>query len=204
MILPRIFFLNSLEKLVNTVLSVTSEREQLLAPLDGKIIKVIIEPPGIDIVMSFSAQGIQILENYTIEADVELKGSAIAFGFMSFKGRPAHALFTGKVSMNGDSAVGSQFQQLFESINIDWQRQLSAIIGKHTAQKIFDLLRKSKDWFAESSDAMQEDVSEYLQEESKILPAQAEAEMFFDDVDQLRVDSDRLEARIKRLRLLFE
>ena len=50
---------------------------------------------------------------------------------------------------------------------------------------------------------MREDVSEYLQEGSKVLPAQTEADMLFDDVDQLRTDFDRLEARVKRLQVML-
>lgn len=199
MILPRIFFLTSLEKLINTVLGMASYTDHLLAPLSGKVVKIHIDPPGFDIVMSFSEQGIQILENYPAEADVELRGSPVAFGLMSFNGRPTRALFSGKVSMQGDSQVGHHFQQLFESLNIDWQQQLSRVIGIQAAQRIVDFVGQSKQWFAETGDAMQEDVSEYLQEESKLLPAQAEADMMFDDVDQLRADTDRLEARVNRL-----
>jgi ubiquinone biosynthesis protein UbiJ len=199
MILPRIFFLSVLEKLVNTVLGMASDTDHLLAPLSGKIVKIHIDPPGFDIVMCFSGQGIQILENHPAEADVELRGSPAAFGLMSFSGRPTRALFSGAVSMTGDSQIGHHFQQLFESLNIDWQQQLSRIIGTHAARRIADFFGQGKQWFSETGDAMQEDVSEYLQEESKVLPAQAEAEMLFDDVDLLRADADRLEARVKRI-----
>ncbi|MEE9344327.1 MAG: SCP2 sterol-binding domain-containing protein [Methylococcales bacterium] len=199
MILPRIIFLNALEKLVNSVLGMASDTDHLLAPLSGKIVKIHIDPPGFDIVMCFSEQGIQMLENYPAEPDVELRGSPVAFGLMSFSGRPTRPLFSGKVSMQGDSQVGHHFQQLFESLNIDWQQQLSRIIGTHAAQRVADFVGQGKQWFDETGDAVQEDISEYLQEESKILPAQAEADMMFDDVDQLRADSDRLEARVKRL-----
>ena len=199
MILPRIFFLTALEKLINSVLGMTSDADQLLGPLAGKVIKLHIDPPGFDIVMSFSEQGIQVLENYQSEADVELSGSPVAFGMMSFNGRPTRALFSGKVSMQGDSQVGHHFQQLFESLNIDWQQQISRVIGTNASQRVAEFLSQGKQWFAETSEAMQEDVSEYVQEESKILPAQPEADMLFDDVDSLRADCDRLEARVKRI-----
>ena len=199
MILPRIFFLSALEKLVNTVIGMANDADHLLAPLSGKVVKIHIDPPGLEIVMCFSEQGIQMLENYPAEVDVELRGSPVAFGLMSFSGKPTRALFSGEVSMHGDSQVGHHFQQLFESLNIDWQQQLSRILGTHTAQRVADFFGQGKQWFGETGDAMQEDVSEYLQEESKLLPAQAEADMLFDDVDQLRADFDRLEARVKRI-----
>ncbi len=179
-----------------------SDTDHLLAPLSGKIVKIYIDPPGFDIVMCFSEQDIQILENYPAEADVELRVSPVAFGLMSLSGRPTRALFSGEVSMQGDNQVGHHFQQLFESLNIDWQQQLSRIIGTHATQRVADFFGQGKQWFRETGDAMQGDVSEYLQEESKVLPAQAEADMLFDDVDQLRADYDRLEARVKRLQAM--
>ncbi len=199
MILPRLFFLNALEKLVNSVLRIASETDQLLAPLAEKTVKLHINPPEFDLVMYFSEQGIQILENYQGDIDVELSGSPVAFGLMSLSGKPTRALFSGKVSMQGDSQVGHHFQQLFESLDIDWQQQLSRIIGTHPAKRIMDFIGQSSQWFSETNDAMQEDVSEYLQEESRLLPAQPEADMFFDNIDQLRADVDRLEAKVKRL-----
>jgi ubiquinone biosynthesis protein UbiJ len=43
------------------------------------------------------------------------------------------------------------------------------------------------------------DLSEYLQEESRIVPAKPEIEAFMDGVDILRSDVDRLHARVERL-----
>jgi ubiquinone biosynthesis protein UbiJ len=40
---------------------------------------------------------------------------------------------------------------------------------------------------------------EYLQEESRVLAAEAELNYYLDSVDALRADADRLEARIQRL-----
>jgi ubiquinone biosynthesis accessory factor UbiJ len=41
--------------------------------------------------------------------------------------------------------------------------------------------------------------SEFLQEETRDLPAKPEAELFYRHVDTLRMDYDRLAARIARL-----
>lgn len=199
MIFPHIFFLTTLEKLINIVLAMASDGEHLLQPLSGKIVQIHIDPPGFDIIMTFSEQSIQILESIQSEPDVILSGSPVAFGLMSISGTPSRALFSGKISMQGDSKTGHHFQQLFESLDINWQQQLSSILGQNAAQRIMHVIGQGKQWFSETGDAAREDVSEYLQEESRILPAQAEADMFFDDVDQLRANVDRLEARVKRL-----
>jgi ubiquinone biosynthesis protein UbiJ len=47
-----------------------------------------------------------------------------------------------------------------------------------------------------------QDLSEYLQEELRVLPARIEVENFIDDVSQLGMAMDRLEVRLARLRAL--
>ena len=47
---------------------------------------------------------------------------------------------------------------------------------------------------------MEENIREYLQEESRDLPSRYEMDRFADEVDVLRDDVDRLAARLKRLR----
>ena len=199
MLLPRLAFLGVLEKLINTKLGLATNSTQLLTPLTGRTVQIHMEPPRIDLIMAFSEQGIQILENIQQKPDVLLSGSPVAFGLMSISDKPARALFSGKVSMQGDSKTGQHFQQLFESLDIDWQQQLTRILGQAPAKRIMTIIGQGRQWFTETDNAIRENVSEYLQEESRILPAQAEADMFFDEVDQLRADVDRLEARIKRL-----
>ncbi|MCH9696845.1 MAG: SCP2 sterol-binding domain-containing protein [Gammaproteobacteria bacterium] len=198
MLLPRLLLAETLEKLINSVLQLSEEHSQLLTPLDAKVIKLRIDPPGIEINLRFSNSGVQILED-SEHVDVMLQGSPIAFGLMSVRDKPASALFTGQINMQGDSAVGAHFQQLFESLDIDWQTHAKRLLGDRLADKAASLFSQGKRWFSEAGHAMQEDISEYLQEESRVLPAKPEAEMFFEDVDELRLDCERLEARIKRL-----
>ena len=51
----------------------------------------------------------------------------------------------------------------------------------------------------QSAQAMRLNTQEYLQEESRLLPADAELNYYYEQVDQLRLDTERLEARINRL-----
>ncbi len=60
-------------------------------------------------------------------------------------------------------------------------------------------MRSGSDWFSQSIEAMKLNTSEYLSEESKVTPAEAELEYYMDQVDDLRMDIDRLEARVKNI-----
>jgi ubiquinone biosynthesis protein UbiJ len=59
--------------------------------------------------------------------------------------------------------------------------------------------RNTKGWLDQSAQAMRLNTQEYLQEEARLLPAEAELNYYYEQVDQLRLDTDRLEARLNRL-----
>ncbi len=61
------------------------------------------------------------------------------------------------------------------------------------------MLRAGHAWRKELFENLRLDLAEYLQEETRDLPACAEANLFYREVDALSADYERLEARIARL-----
>jgi ubiquinone biosynthesis protein UbiJ len=57
------------------------------------------------------------------------------------------------------------------------------------------------DWVRDSADSLRQDLADYLGEESRMLVGQAEAQARFDELDDMKLALDRLEARIERLAL---
>ena len=76
---------------------------------------------------------------------------------------------------------------------------LSGIVGDIAAHRVGEVVRDLGRWAVETRDTMQQNVSEYLSEESRAVPTQYEADAFRDDVEQLRDAVDRAEARVARL-----
>ena len=70
------------------------------------------------------------------------------------------------------------------------------VIGYQIAQAF----KRAFDWSRESAKNLLQDSADFLRDESRDLVAPAEMEQFLDEVDTLRDDTDRLEARIARLR----
>jgi ubiquinone biosynthesis protein UbiJ len=118
---------------------------------------------------------------------------------MGLGGSPRRALFAGEVVVEGDMNLARRIQRLFEKLDMDWEGLLSHIVGHGLAAHIVSGLRSSHAWRVETVEALQVNVAEYLQEESRELPATFEAEVFYQDVDTLRADCDRLEARVLRM-----
>jgi ubiquinone biosynthesis protein UbiJ len=67
------------------------------------------------------------------------------------------------------------------------------------AHNISNFLRVGQNWSQESINTFKLNTSEFLQEETRNLPAKPEMEIFYRQIDNLRTDFDRLQSRIERL-----
>jgi ubiquinone biosynthesis protein UbiJ len=72
-------------------------------------------------------------------------------------------------------------------------------VGDIAAHRIAGLVNDLRKWSKSAADNFADDVGEYLQEESRDVLSGAEMEIFYQQVDKLRDDTERLKARIDRL-----
>jgi ubiquinone biosynthesis protein UbiJ len=168
------------------------------AALQGKVIAVNLT--GTDFTLYFlpDAEGIKVLTYYEGEPDTLLRGTPAGFARLALEARE-DVLFHGAVEISGDTETGQAFQDLLTGVDWDWEEQLSQLTGDIIAHQIGELVRKGQKWLGETGETLQQDLSEYLQEEARLLPARIELNTFLDKVDQLRSDTDRLSARVERL-----
>ncbi len=188
-----------LESAINTVIGLDEEILPQFAKLEDKVIAI--ECLDLELSLYFlpHAQGLKLLTDYNGQADTLLRGSAIALLGMSYRQRPEKSLFSGEVKITGDTELGQRFQTLLQSIDIDWEEYLSQLIGDVPAHQVNRALKWGKEKQQKTMDTLQQNLAEYLQYEVDTLPSKPATENFIHQVDQLRTDLDRLEARIQRL-----
>ena len=143
--------------------------------------------------------GIIILSDFDGEADTTLSGTPLALAKLGVSDDAASILFSGEVKISGDTRLGNQFKKILARTSIDWEEQLSQYVGDAVAHQLGNAVRDFSQWFARSKHSLQMDVGEYLQEESRLVPSNAELNRFVTDVDLLRESVDRLEARVSRI-----
>ena len=66
------------------------------------------------------------------------------------------------------------------------------------AHSIGSVNSKISHWMKDSKNVIEQNISEYLQEEQKILPSQYEFNKFQTAVNKLRDDVDRIEIKFKK------
>lgn len=194
------FFTSALEEALERFIALDANSHDYLAPLAGRVIALRVMPFRYHVYLCPTRSGVQLLDRIAGEPDAVLAGTPLAFVRLGLSESPRHALFGGDVTIEGDTDVARRFQALFERLDIDWEGWLARYTGKALAGRIAGLLRSTHAWRVQLFENLRMDVAEYLQEESRELPASAEAELFYREVDVLRADQDRLQARIERLR----
>jgi ubiquinone biosynthesis protein UbiJ len=191
--------MSALETALNKFLALNQNSGAFLAPLAGKIIAVTITPFNETIYLCPSFDSIQILDYTQDQPDTQLTGSIFALGLMGLSSKPMRSIFSGEVKIEGDMNTGRKFQELFAKLDINLEQQLARYTGDNIARNISQFFRAGQNWSKESIETFSLNASEFLQEETRDLPAGPEVDIFYSQVDKLRTDFDRLQSRVQRL-----
>lgn len=198
MSLPQLL-IASVETAFNRYLSLDPEALPRLADMEGKIIAIEIKGLNECLYLFPGDDGIMVLSDFDGDADTTLSGTPLALAKLSLSEDAAAVLFSGDVTISGDTRLGHRFKKILAQVDIDWEEQLSKVVGDIAAHQVGNALRGFGQWFDRSKHSMELDAGEYLQEESRLLPARAEIERFIHQVDELRESVDRLQARMQKL-----
>jgi len=190
--------LAGLEITLNRYLSLDPETLSRLAGMTGKLIAIELRGVGITLYMAPHSGGIQLLREFDGSADAVISGTPLALARVGI-GEERGLLFAGEVQISGDVTLGQRFESVLRELDIDWEEQLSHLVGDAAAHQVGNLVRDALQWGAKSVDTLGRDLTEYLQEESRQLPQRDEVNKFLAAVDVLRNDVERLDARVKRL-----
>ncbi|MGR9073277.1 MAG: ubiquinone biosynthesis accessory factor UbiJ [Gammaproteobacteria bacterium] len=192
-------FMEAAETVLNRYLSMDEDAGHFLKPLVGKVIAVRVMPFGWTFYLCPSQDNIQILEQCSETPDTILTGSASALGMMGLSSSPMRSVFSGEVTIEGDMDTGRKFQAFLARLDPDFEEALSRFTGDVVAHRLFRWARAGRQWGEDAVETLGLNVKEFLQDETRDLPAEPEIEIFFREVDRLRVDCDRIVARCERL-----
>jgi ubiquinone biosynthesis protein UbiJ len=141
-----------------------------------------------------------LLDQFDGQADTIINSNPIGLIRLSLlPASKARSLFNDKVRMSGDIELGQKVKQLFDEMDIDWEGHLAHFTGDVVAHQIGSLVRQGIAFKRQFSESMRQNVTEYLQEELRVLPSRNELDDFYNDVDELSLDVDRLQAHVNQL-----
>ena len=188
-----------IELAINRVLQLDEDILPRLQTLQGKVIAIEVRGLDVSLYLIPEINKLSVYGRFEGEPDTTLRGTPLALMRMGLVKHAGDVLFAGDVEISGDVELGQQFSEILQALDIDWEEHLSHLTGDLLAHKLGNVVRGALSWGQQTMDTLGQDVAEYLQEESETVPNQDEAEGFMSQVDVLRTDVDRMEARVKRL-----
>lgn len=189
----------ALETALNRYLALDENKELLLYPLIGKVIALNIQPFNETVYLCPNTDNIQIIDQMTGQPDTTISGSVWALGLMGISSKPMRSVFSGEITIEGNIHIGKQFQEVFKKLDINLESLIAQYTGDDLAGRIGEFFRSGQEWGKETIETFKLNTTEFLQEETRDLPAKPEVDIFYQGVDDLGTACDRLESRIERI-----
>lgn len=137
------------------------------------------------------------------QADATLSGSSRALLALVFSDDPAAALHHPEITLAGDVHLIQQLHREITRADSGIEDILAAIIRPFADDTAFALAARAaqsaRDTVQQGARELSLASTDFLQEESGLLPTRAEIRLSHDRLDRLRLRLDRLQARIEQL-----
>jgi ubiquinone biosynthesis protein UbiJ len=104
-----------------------------------------------------------------------------------------------RADLKGDLEIAERYANLLKLARPDLEGEVAKWVGDIPAHALGEAARGARAWLGRAAAALRMNTAEYLQEESRAMPAPLEAQAFFADIEKLRDDVERAAARLIRL-----
>lgn len=166
--------------------------------LAGKSIRVEVSDLNLILPFEITPQGFKACDA-DHPSDAVIKGHACDLLAVSHALSNAKPIALDKLTIEGDIELVQDLQNVFQSLEIDWEERLSTVIGDVAAHKVGNIFRTAYYYQQDTFSTIQKNLSEYLTEELAIFSPSEEIEDHHSDVSEFRNDVERLAARITML-----
>jgi ubiquinone biosynthesis protein UbiJ len=190
-------FIDTVNKAMNKSLSYDLISVKKLDAFDDKVIKVELDATPFEFYIQVKDRKINLSKNHTGTVDTTIKGTPISIFAMSAE-EPIAGIKN--VQINGDANTGQFFAKWLKNLKPDWEEAWCDLLGDGMGVRVSKIAKGMLDFGKKFKDSMIRNTNEYLVEESRDLIAPAEMEVFLDDVDDLKADTERLEQQINALK----
>jgi ubiquinone biosynthesis protein UbiJ len=188
-----------LELAINQVLQLDPASRARLAPLAGSSLAVTLQRPAFTVFVIVHADRLQLSPHNEGPITTTVTGSPQALASLLLQRHSLTSLQGTGVEMRGSTAFAQALQQLLLGLDIDWEFQLSRLLGDIPTRIVADSVRATSDYVQRTASRVRNDIGDFLLEEGRLLPTAGEMERFADDLQALTLRIDRAAARLALL-----
>ena len=197
--------LQALQFAIHQALSLDSSISEKLLPLNHKVIEIIISPLKVHFYICIEGGKLLLKTQSSQPPDTIIYSNPMGLIRLSFlPSSKMRSIFNDQIKISGDIELGHELKKIFDNMYIDWEGHLAYFTGDVVAHHIGKVMRKGRDFRKSYTESFKKSSKEYLVYELQSTPSQAELDTFYEDVDELRLRNERLEAHIQFLLAHYE
>lgn len=186
-------------RFVNAVLDLDPESRQRLKKLEGKAINIELRPFHFIFHCTFINDKLQFVYHESLQAEATIRGTPLQMLGVMIDKQNRQRFFADDLTIEGDAEAAQQLIDLFDRLDIDWEEILSHFVGDIPAHHGGSLFRRALSWVKRAGSELTQDLNEYTHEEAMWFPTREALNDFFNEIDTLKMDADRLEVKINML-----
>lgn len=184
-----------IENLLNRNLGASPRARELCAELREQRIAITMSGTPLRIAVESTGDSLRLSRAAAGEFHAEIEGSPV--NLVALAGPAPEALLQrGAVKIRGDVELAQRYRELALLLRPDFEEELSRFVGDAPAHQAVRLALGALAFGRRAASTTALNAAEYLAHESGDLVPRPEAAVFFEGVDRLREDVDRLEARL--------
>lgn len=189
----------AIENLLNRNLPRSPRALELCEALKGRTVRIDAQPLGWTLVIEALGTSVRLTKAADgREPDARIAGSLMSLALLAGP-EPEEVIRRGDVSIRGDAEVAQKFRELAMLLKPDVEEELSRLIGDTPAHQALRLVKAMTGFGRRFAETGVRNAAEYLAHERRDLVPRAEAEDHYRNVERLRADLDRLDARTRLL-----
>jgi ubiquinone biosynthesis protein UbiJ len=190
--------ISAINKAMNKSLSYDLVSVKKLDNFDQSVIHIVLLSTPFEFFIKVLNREIILSTGYAGDVSTTIKGTPLALFSMNAE-EPIAGIKS--VEIQGDANTGQFFAKWLKNLNPDWEEAWCDLLGDGMGVRVSNIAKSILDFGKQFQQAVVNNTSEYLVEESRDLIAPSEMEDFLDDVDDLKADTARLEQQINALKL---
>ncbi len=196
--------LGLLERAINDALRYDPATRQRLAAHQGRVLGIECRQPPVHAYFLLTIDGVEIYDSCETVVDATIRASAIGLLRQLVAEQPDIVPAGGEVQVAGDAQFVQELVRIARDIDIDWEEPLARIVGDIAARQVGDLLRGAALFLKRATTSLRRDGEDFVRHELALFPSKHGMREFLRDVDELRLDTDRVAARIAALRVRLD
>jgi ubiquinone biosynthesis protein UbiJ len=189
-----------LQKLINDGLEYDLPSKEKVSRLAGKTLVLETIEPNISISVTIESDGFVFLEaGKVVPFDAFVSGKASdLFAVMRSEDRTA-AMMEHQISIEGDTRTFFTIQEIMSHLDIDWEMAIADKIGDTAAHAVADGIKFFGSMVKNQLSSFDRTSRNFFREESQLFVPSSLWQPHKDAVQALRMDADRLAAKIRKL-----